>query len=543
MILRNPLNFINQFFIKIYKQIRNIYLNSSYYDKKISKIYYRDLIYKPSPHLLSSLIKYQKKKINVDNITIENMWDYKKVDNKNSKKLNNFYWFFSLDLKSSKEITKKIVSDWIRKNHKYNSNSWEFDVTAKRIIAWLSNHSLTIEEGNKDYLDLLNKIIQKQINHLINEINSSKVINDKLIGCAAIILVGLSYKDEKKYLPFGLNLLKKISNVNFDTSGFPKSRSIKQLIFYLKYYILIREWFKEAQVEVPDYINETIYYLGQAYAFVWKNIKVDILMNGNNNSNNFEFDQYLKRFSYSFKNESKEFGGYAILYNKQISIIMDIGSSPSHKFSSEYQSGALSFEINSNGKKLISNCGHYEGKNNKLVKISKSTATHSTLIIDENSSCNYRKYNHKFLVSNGLKVLKKNIVFEKNYWKLGASHDGYQKKYNTIHEREIEFYPEKFKFIGTDKIINKKLNFNIKFDIRFHLKPDIKLMKTQDNKAILIELEDEGWRFTCDKFDINIDNGLYFGNKNSYTQNQNIFISGITNNQNENIIWQLSKIL
>ena len=40
-------------------------------------------------------------------------------------------------------------------------------------------------------------------------------------------------------------------------------------------------------------------------------------------------------------------------------------------------------------------------------------------------------------------------------------------------------------------------------------------MKTQDNKSILIELEDEGWKFTCNNFDINIDNGLYFGNKNS----------------------------
>ena len=67
-------------------------------------------------------------------------------------------------------------------------------------------------------------------------------------------------------------------------------------------------------------------------------------------------------------------------------------------------------------------------------------------------------------------------------------------------------------------------------------------MKTQDNKTILIELEDEGWKFTCENFNINIDNGLYFGNKNSYTQNQNIFISGTTSNKNENITWQLNKI-
>ena len=90
--------------------------------------------------------------------------------------------------------------------------------------------------------------------------------------------------------------------------------------------------------------------------------------------------------------------------------------------------------------------------------------------------------------------------------------------------------------------MSKKLNFNIKFDIRFHLEPGVKLMKTQDNKTILIELKDEGWRFTCNNFDISIDNGLYFGIKNSYIQNQNFFISGITNNQNENIVWELSKI-
>ena len=35
---------------------------------------------------------------------------------------------------------------------------------------------------------------------------------------------------------------------------------------------------------------------------------------------------------------------------------------------------------------------------------------------------------------------------------------------------------------------------------------------------------------------------FYFAKKNSYTQNQNIFISGITTNKNENITWQLNKI-
>ena len=326
-----------------------------------------------------------------------------------------------------------------------------------------------------------------------------------------------------------------------DNYGFPKSRNIKQLILYLKYFILIREWYKETQIKVPEHIDETIYYLGQGYAFVWQNINFDILYNGNNNSDNGNFDNYLKRFGYKFKNESQDFGGYTILKNKKICLTMDVGSTPISTFTKDYQSGALSIEIVSNGKKLITNCGYSKKNNFKLNKLSKSTATHNTLIIDDNSSCKFNEVNKLLFVKKGLKVSKKETVYEKNYWKISASHDGYKKKYNTIHEREIEFFPEQSTFIGIDKII-KKNNKNYKFDIRFHVEPDVRLMKTQDNKSILIQLENEGWKFTCDNFDINIDNGLYFGNKNSYTNNQNVFISGISNNQIENIKWEIKKI-
>ena len=74
------------------------------------------------------------------------------------------------------------------------------------------------------------------------------------------------------------------------------------------------------------------------------------------------------------------------------------------------------------------------------------------------------------------------------------------------------------------------------------MEPNVKLMKTQDNKTILIELDDEGWKFTCENYDIDIDNGLYFGKKNSYSENQNIFVSGISNNLVENIKWEIKQI-
>ena len=95
--------YINRFFFNIFNQLRKFYLNSNFYDKRISNINYKDLIYKPSPHLLSSLIKYQKKKSKIEDYSLDEIWK-SDLNNKQYKNLNNFYWFFSLDLKSSKKI-------------------------------------------------------------------------------------------------------------------------------------------------------------------------------------------------------------------------------------------------------------------------------------------------------------------------------------------------------------------------------------------------------------------------------------------------------
>ncbi len=522
---------------------RKIYLNSIIYDKKISKRFNQNLEFKPSPHLLTSIVKIQSRKINIDDFSLETFWTNKKLNKKQINKLNNFFWLLSLDLKSSPKSTRVLINNWIETNYKYDSTSWNFNITSKRIISWLSNSKLTYDGCDNYYKKNFNHIIQKQALHLLNQIEKIENYNNRLVGAAAIILTGICYRDEKNFISSGLNHLRKIIKSSLDDSCFPKSRSIRSSIFFLKYLILIREWFKESQIEIPEFIDENIFRLGQSYAFFWKNLKIDALFNGNNISNNLEFDQYLKRLGYSFKNDDYEFSNYIILKNKKNCLLMDVGPSPNKKFSSDYQAGALSFEFASNGNKLFTNSGYHSEKNIRLNELSRTSAVHNVLIIDDNSSCKFKKNSNTNLeIKNGLQILKKKIVYEKDYWKIIASHDGYLKKYNLFYEREIEFHPETFKLIGVDKIKGKKNIHNIKFDIRFHLNPTAKTMKTQDNKSIYIELGNEGWKFSSENYQIEIDNGLYFGKKNTHIENQNIFISGITNSQNDNIKWELIKI-
>ena len=542
MFLKSSINFINDFFFIFLKQIRQFYLNSSIYNKKISQFGEADLTYKPNLSILSCLVKYEKKKENIENFYVNSIWENKKISNKDYKKLHSFNWLFSIDLKSSNEITQSIIQNWIKKNKNYQPKNWEVDTLSKRIIAWIANSKITYDGSDIAYKNSFNEIINKQVNHLINEINRSNLVSDKMIGCTAIIITGISYKNER-FISYGLNLLKKIITSSFDDEYFPKSRSISQLVFYLKYFVLIRELLKESLNEIPEYLDEIIFYLGKAYNFAWGSLKKNLLFNGNFENDYSDFDKYLKLFRYNFKSDTQKLSGYSILKNKNIILAMDIGSNPDKKFSENYQGGPLSFEFFFQGNKLICNSGYYQDHNHQLNRISKSTATQSTVILDNSSVCNFTKTKYGTnIINKGFKTFNKNIINEKNFWSIKASHDGYLSKYGVIHERTLEIYPEKNKIIGKDKLIKKNNFKSSNFEIRFHLMPDTKVTKTQDGKSVLIELENSGWRFSSSLGHIGIETGLYFGKKNTYKENQNIFISGVTQKEDQIIEWELNKI-
>ena len=542
MTIKNSLIYINKFFFSISDQFRKIYLNSDIYNKKLSKGNIYNFIYKPSPSLLDCLIKYSKKKKDITDFSFEDVWLKKNLKEKDFKKLHNFFWLFTLDLNSSKKEVQNIILNWIYHNNKYDHRSWGIDTLSKRVISWLSNSKLTYENSNEEYKIKFNELIKKQINHLINEINRSTWVDDKMIGCSAIILVGLAYED-RKTLNYGLNLIKKIIKFSFDKSYFPKSRNIRQLNFFLKYFILIREWFKESQKETPEYLDEIIFYLGQFFSLIHKNLNQTFLFNGNQLSKNMEFENYLERLGYNFKTENYEIGGYVFFKNKKYALAMDVGTPPEKNFSKDYQSGIFSFEFLSNKKKIITNSGYFQNYKHQLNFISKTTACQSTLSIQNHSSAQFGKTSKGLTkIDNIIKITNKKIIYDKDYWSAEASHDGYIKRFGVIHNRKIEFFMDKTKIIGTDKIYKKQKFKNTNFEIRFHLDPQTKIMQTQDGKTIYIDVDNEGWKFSGKNCNINFETGLFFGLKNNFIENQNIVIAGAVDKNEQEIIWELEKI-
>ena len=74
MIITNSLGILGQFYLNIKETFKSIYQNSNFYEKKISKTFDSSFEYKPSPHLLSSIIKYPNKRYKIEDFAVESIW-------------------------------------------------------------------------------------------------------------------------------------------------------------------------------------------------------------------------------------------------------------------------------------------------------------------------------------------------------------------------------------------------------------------------------------------------------------------------------------
>ena len=114
------------------------------------------------------------------------------------------------------------------------------------------------------------------------------------------------FKENDLNYKIGIKELEKVIINYFDEAGFPKSRNPEEVFICIKYLILIREWFKEAQKPIPDFLNEIIRKCGNCYALLSCSNKQFPLFNGATEINLKDYDIFLKTLKYKFINKKHE---------------------------------------------------------------------------------------------------------------------------------------------------------------------------------------------------------------------------------------------
>jgi len=528
---------------------RKLYFKTKYYNKKLITHIPDRIFYNPSTYLSTSLTTISNDFFKITNTAPDLLW---KIDAKNKiefENLHNFLWLARLDRKNSKKITKDIIKSWIKFFFNYEPNSWNMEITAKRIIAWSSNFDITVEDSDLKYKNKIFLSLVKQSNFLSKNLKNLSYNPSKIICCAAIILSGMIFKENNLNFKFGIKELEKIVKNYFDEDGFPKSRNPEEVFICIKYLILIREWLKEAQKPIPDFLNDIISKCGNCYSLLSCSNKQFPLFNGSTEINYKDYDIFLKNLKYKFINKKHEVADLIKVQKKKFEFFIDCGNPPPNIFAKYYQAGCLSFELITNKQKVICNSGYGKYLSSKLSSVSKSTAAQSTLYINDTSSCIFEKnqiinkiYGNSLIYKH--RVIKKNYTENNNFYSIIASHNGYEKKFGCTHTRSIKISKKEDKIFGEDEIKKTKNYSNpLNYFIRFHVYPNNKIVKTMAGNSVLISLPNgDGWSLLSETNNFDIEKNLFLGNKNRIINNESVSISGKIIEEITLVKWIIKKI-
>jgi len=529
----------------ITKSIKEFFFSTIFYNKLLeSKIPSRFFFY-PNPYLLSPLLNHKDFLIKISHEDVRNFW-IKILKNKEKKNIHNFLWLNLVDRKNESKIIQKIIEEWILKYDKYKKDIWNDGLISLRIISWISNADVILNNNRKDFNESFYKCLLKQINFIRKNLKNISDESKKISAISAIILSGLVFREYYSNYKLGLKELKKLIESFFDKNGFPKNRNFENLVTFAQYFVLIKEWIKNGQEIVPDYLEEIIEKNLVCLNSLSGPLKKLPLFNGSTEKNLENFLQYLNKLNYNSKKNLKSVGQVQIIKNKKSTLYFDSGEPPTYKLSKDYQSGPLSFEYSNDSDKIITNCGYGRKISKKIQLLSKFTSAQSTLCINNTSVVKFKKNRlinkaYGSTINSSFKIFNVDRSEDKTNVTISATHNAYLDKFGYLHKRIIRFFKKNNDIIGNDLLIKKNDSSNVEFSIRFHLYPGINTVQTIGGKSILLQVnKNKSWVFSSKNQKINVEKSLFLGGRKALNT-QCIVIYGKTEDEDVNIEWKLKK--
>tara|TARA_B100000575_G_scaffold213005_1_gene173788 strand:+ start:1355 stop:3001 length:1647 start_codon:yes stop_codon:yes gene_type:complete len=531
--------------ISLLKFIKKIYFSTNYYNKSLISKTPQQFYFHPNPFLLSSIANYKKDSFKISEIDPNIFW-IKQKNVKGEKDKNSFLWLNLMDRKNDGKSLQKIIRIWIIKYSKYKNVIWDSSVTSKRIISWILNVDIILKDGLFEFKkNFLNSLIS-QSNHLKKNIKFERDYSKRVEILTALLLSGLVFKEYKENFDIALKELEKLVKNFFDEDGFPLTRNPTDLIFFAKHLILCRECIKDAQVYMPEFLEDII----DKNITCIKNILTPTnqlpLFNGGTEEDLTQFNKFIESLNFKSKNKKNSVGGIQVFKFKNSSVFFDIGNPPDKGFSKSYQSGPLSFEYYLDGKKIITNCGFGVNISPKAELLSRLTSAQSTLTLNNTSVTKFERskiINKVFgnSIKSNFKISKLDFTENSVHIKSSALHDGYEKNLNCVYKRSITLDKYTNQLTGCDELIKKKDGKPINYSFRFHLYPGLTAVKTIGGNSVLIQLSrNKSLIFTIKDESILIEKSIFLGG-NKILDSTCITVSGNLVNKNKIIRWKIKK--
>jgi uncharacterized heparinase superfamily protein len=178
----------------------------------------------------------------------------------------------------------------------------------------------------------------------------------------------------------------------------------------------------------------------------------------------------------------------------------------------------------------------------ELVAALRSTAAHSTLVLDDTNST---AIGEDGALGKGVCEVTLDRGEDNDSSWLEGAHDGYVRGFGLIHQRRLQLATDGKELRGEDKLIAKgrrRIKESAPFAIRFHLPPGVEPTLTADGMgAILRSPGAPPWNFRCRGAILGLEESLHVDGHGRPVATQQLVVVGETSGVGCDIGWMLRR--
>ncbi|PCI51990.1 MAG: hypothetical protein COB49_00015 [Alphaproteobacteria bacterium] len=446
----------------------------------------------------------------------------------------------------TKAIT--LTRNWLQSFDRWHDQAWAPDITGQRIINWMVHAALILDSDDLVYRSKLLNSLARQARHLYHAGDDHLRGLPRLQALSGLIMAGLYLPGGDDWLKRGTDLLTAALGQEILADGGIASRNPQDLYRALRILLMVRASYGAMGHAVPKKLDDVVRHMIPMLKSLQHGDGCLALFNGSSEQNASDLAAIFA-FAVDCKNlapVSKDGkSGFRRRHQGNTVVIMDAGPPPEREVSQQGHAGTLSFEMSDGAQRIIVNCGAASSltpmAEGNLYKLSRSTAAHSTVILNDKNSSEIRKDG---LIGRGPVMVSCARTSEQGHSLLTASHDGYLSRFGIIHHRTIYMNDLGDDLRGED--ILESLNLGSRppdFDVRFHIHPHISLTRQGAGDRVLLRLPgSEYWQFQCAGGVLAVEESLYLGDGLRLQNARQIVVSGTAGHKKTVIKWSLRRI-
>jgi len=435
-----------------------------------------------------------------------------------------------------------LVDEWITLNRSHDPIAWRADVVARRVMSWLSQAPLVLDDADAQFYRRFLRSLTRQVRHLRHTVWQARDGVPRLQAALALAYAALCMARQQRHVRAASKRLSDELARQILPDGGHISRNPGALIELLVDLLPLRSVFTARNLVPPAALLNAIDRMMPMLRFFRHGDGNFALFNGMGPT---PTDLLTTVLAYDDARgaplANAPHSGYQRLESAGTLVLMDTGRPPPMAVSQEAHAGCLSFELSTKQNRIVVNCGLPVAGREGWRQVARTTAAHSTVTFNDTSSCHFIEAGpiKRMLYGTPMIAGPREVAVAREEQAdaviLRTSHDGYADIFNVIHQRVLMLAADGRRLDGEDLFTPARGALipadRDQFAVRFHLHPSVKANRLADGHSAMLAMPNrEVWTFSAYEDRVDVEESVYLAGPDGPRRTVQLVIYGRARN-------------